>query len=126
MFYSFVKYAEWTVVIVVPDEIIYHNGNVLAWIILMVFLMGLVVIYFLCHHFLKRNTLKPLKRFVTAADQVAKGRFDIELPEGEEPRGGRLANGLQRHADIAAAVCGRTEGHHGVEGGHGAGAEDCQ
>ena len=80
VFYSFVKYAEWTVVIVVPDEIIYHNGNELARIIMMVFLVGLVIIYILCHQFLKRN-LKPLKRFVTAADQVAQGNFDVQLPK---------------------------------------------
>ena len=79
VFYSFVKYAEWTVVIVVPDEIIHHNGNVLARIILIVFLVGLMSIFFLCHQFLKRN-LMPLKRFVTAVNQVAEGHFDIQLP----------------------------------------------
>ena len=79
VFYSFVKYAEWTVVIVVPDEIIHHNGNVLARIILLVFLVGLMIIFFLCHQFLKRN-LMPLKRFVTAVNQVAEGHFDIQLP----------------------------------------------
>ena len=80
VFYSFVKYAEWTIVIVVPDEIIYHNGNVLAQIILMVFFVGLAIIFVLCHQFLKRN-LKSLQRFVTAADQVAQGHFDIQLPQ---------------------------------------------
>ena len=79
VFYSFVKYAEWTVVIVVPDNIIYHNGNVLASIILAVLFLGLVLIYFLCHRFLIIN-MKPLTRFVTAANQVAKGHFDIQLP----------------------------------------------
>ena len=79
IFYSFVKYAEWTVVIVVPDEIIYHNGNVLASIILAVLFFGLALIYFLCHRFLIIN-MRPLTRFVTAANQVAQGHFDIELP----------------------------------------------
>ena len=79
VFYSYIKYTEWTVVIIVPDEIIYHNGNVLASVLLTVFAVGLVVIYFLCNHFLRAN-MKPLKRFVTAADQVARGRFDVELP----------------------------------------------
>ena len=79
MFYSFVKYTEWTVVIVVPDDIIYHNGNVLASIILAVFFFGLVLIYFLCHRFLIIN-MRPLTRFVTAANQVAQGHFDIQLP----------------------------------------------
>ena len=79
VFYSFVKYADWTVVIVVPEEIMYHNGNVLATIILAVFALGLLLVYFLCHHFIKKN-MKPLKRFVTAANQVARGHFDVQLP----------------------------------------------
>ncbi len=79
VFYSFVKYADWTVVTVVPDEIIYHNGNMLGSVILAVFALGLSIIYLLCHHFIRKN-MKPLKRFVTAADQVAHGQFDIELP----------------------------------------------
>ena len=79
VFYSFVKYADWTVVIVVPEEIMYHNGNVLATIILAVFALGILLVYFLCHHFIKKN-MKPLKRFVTAANQVARGHFDVQLP----------------------------------------------
>lgn len=47
LFYSFVKYAEWTVVIVVPEAIINHQGNVLGAIILAVMLFGLIVIFFL-------------------------------------------------------------------------------
>ena len=80
VFYSFVKYADWTVVIVVPEAIIYHNGNMLANIILLVFFIGLVVIYLLCHRFIK-DSMQPLTRFVTAVDQVAQGHFDVELPE---------------------------------------------
>ena len=80
IFYSYVKYAEWTVVIVVPDAIIYHNGKVLIYMILAVLFIGLVLIYLLSHHLIKKN-MKLLMRFVTVADQAAKGRFDIELPE---------------------------------------------
>ena len=79
VFYSFVKYADWTIAIVVPDEIIYYNGNVLASIILAVLFLGLLLIYYLCHRFLIIN-LKPLTRFVTAANQVAQGHFDVQLP----------------------------------------------
>ena len=80
MFYSFVKYAEWTVVIIVPDDIIHHNGNLLASYLLAVFFAGLLLIWFLCHHFLVIN-MRPLTRFVTAANQVAQGNFDVQLPE---------------------------------------------
>ena len=79
VFYSFVKYAEWTVVIVVPEAIIHHNGNVLVYIILAILFAGLVIIYLLSHHMIKKN-MRPLTRFVTAAGEVAKGNFDVELP----------------------------------------------
>ena len=80
VFYSFVKYVEWTVVIVVPEAIIYQQGNKLATLILMVFFAGLLIIYFLCRHFI-RKSIKPLTRFVKAVDQVAQGHFNVELPE---------------------------------------------
>ncbi len=80
IFYSFVKYAEWTVVIVVPEAIIYHNGNMLAAIILAVLFIGLAIVYMLCHHFIKKS-MRPLRRFVVAAGRVAKGQFDVQLPE---------------------------------------------
>lgn len=79
MFYSFVKYTEWTVVILVPDDIIHHNGNLLATILLVIFFVGLAFIYFLCHRFLVIN-LRPLARFVDAANQVSHGDFNIQLP----------------------------------------------
>ena len=79
IFYSFVKYADWTVAVIVPDAIIYHNGNVLAMWILAVLFAGVVLIYFLCHRFLVSN-LRPLSRFVTAANQVVQGNFDMKLP----------------------------------------------
>ena len=80
VFYSYVKYADWTVVIVVPEEIISYKGNLLANIILTVLFVGLLVIYMLSSHLIKKN-MRPLSRFVTAAGQVAQGNFDIELPE---------------------------------------------
>ena len=72
VFYSFVKYAEWTVVIVVPESILYRSGNVLAGIILAVFFFILVVAYFVCHYIIKKN-LKPLTDELekTAASKVA-------------------------------------------------------
>ena len=80
VFYSYVKYADWTVVFVVPEEIIYHKGNLLANIILFVFFAGLVVIYLLSSHLIRKN-MRQLARFATAAREVAQGNFNIELPE---------------------------------------------
>ena len=80
MFYSFVKYAEWTVIIIVPEDIIYHNGNVLAQLLLLVFFIGLTLIYFLSHGYLVKN-LRPLSRFVDAVHLVSQGDFNVTLPE---------------------------------------------
>ena len=80
MFYSHVKYADWTIVKIVPDDIINYNGNLLAGITLLVFFVGLAIVYFLCHRYIVVN-LRPLGRFVTAAHQMAKGDFAVELPE---------------------------------------------
>ena len=80
VFYSYVKYADWTVVIVVPEEIINHKGNLLAGIILFVFSVGLLLIYLLSSHLIKKN-MRLLARFATAAREVAEGNFHIELPE---------------------------------------------
>ena len=80
VFYSYVKYADWTVVIVVPEAIINYKGNLLANIILTVLFVGLLVIYLLSSHLIRKN-MRPLSRFVTAARQVAQGDFDIALPE---------------------------------------------
>ena len=80
VFYSYVKYADWTVAIVVPESIINYKGNLLANIILTVLFVGLIIIYLLSSHLIKKN-MRPLSRFVTAARQVAQGNFDMELPE---------------------------------------------
>ena len=94
LFYSFVKYTEWTVVIVVPESIIYHKGNVLAAIIMLVLFFGILIAYLLCHHFINKNLL-PLKRFVTAARQVAQGDFDIQLPEVKSKEVGALRDAFR-------------------------------
>ena len=80
VFYSYVKYADWTLVIVVPEAIINYKGNLLAAIILAVLFLGLMLVYLLSHQFIKKILL-PLKPFVTAAGQVAQGDFNIQLPE---------------------------------------------
>ncbi len=54
LFYSFVKYAEWTVVIVVPEAIINHQGNVLGAIIIAVMFFGLIVIFLLSRALIRK------------------------------------------------------------------------
>ena len=80
VFYSFVKYADWTVVVVVPEAIIHHNGNTLVLFLLGILATGLLIIYVLSHKLI-HQIMKQLKRFVTAAGEMAQGNFNAELPE---------------------------------------------
>ena len=80
VFYSFVKYADWTVVVVVPEAIIHHNGNTLVLLLLGILTIGLLIIYVLSHKLI-HQIMKQLKRFVTAAGEMAQGNFNAELPE---------------------------------------------
>ena len=80
VFYSFVKYADWTVVVVVPEAIIHHNGNTLVLLLLGILATGLLIIYVLSHKLI-HQIMKQLKRFVTAAGEMAQGNFNAELPE---------------------------------------------
>ena len=80
IYYRTIKYVDWTMVIVVPEEVIFYNGQILNTIILLTMLIGLVAIYFICRHLVKQTT-KPLHLFAMSADQVALGNFSSPLPE---------------------------------------------
>ena len=80
VYYRTLKYVDWTMVIVVPEEVIFYNGQILNAIILLTMLIGLVILYFICRHMI-RQTTNPLHRFALSADQVALGNFSSPLPE---------------------------------------------
>jgi sigma-B regulation protein RsbU (phosphoserine phosphatase) len=54
--YRTVKYANWTMVIVVPKEVIFLYGRMLNTIILLTMLLGLLAIYLICRHLIKEIT----------------------------------------------------------------------
>ncbi|MBP5715088.1 MAG: SpoIIE family protein phosphatase [Prevotella sp.] len=88
IYYRTIKYVDWTMVIVVPEKVIFHNGKILNTIILLTMLIGLVVLYFISSHLIRKTT-KPLHLFAMSADQVALGNFSSPLPEiktGDEVR----------------------------------------
>ena len=55
VFFHRVKNAEWSLVTVVPDKIIYRNGRLLGLILLGVTLLGLAAIYFISRRTIKRT-----------------------------------------------------------------------
>lgn len=78
--YRTVKYAEWTIMMVVPEDLIQRHGRMLNTTILVVMLIGLAAIYLFCHQQI-RKVISPLHRFVRSAEEVAKGNFNAQLPD---------------------------------------------
>ena len=80
IYYRTLPHVNWTMVIVVPKEVIFHNGFVLNTIILLIMIIGIIVISFVCYRMIRQMT-QPLRRFALSADQVAMGNFSSPLPE---------------------------------------------
>ena len=80
VFYHAVEYAEWTVLVVVPEDLIQRHGRMLNIIILAAMLIGLAAIYFFCRQQIRKVT-SPLHRFARSAEEVAKGNFNTPLPD---------------------------------------------
>ena len=80
LYYRSFKYVNWTMVIVVPEDVIIANAKVLNIIILAVMMIGLLAIYLFCRRQIKKTT-SPLRRFAETVDQIAMGNFSTSLPE---------------------------------------------
>lgn len=89
LFYSFVKYADWIVVIMVPEAIINHQGNMLGAIILAVMFFGLIVIFFLSRALVRNiDRLRKTTAQKAAIDQELKIASHIQqqmLPKTYPP-----------------------------------------
>ena len=80
IFYRHLNYVEWTVMMVVPENLIQRHGRMLNTIILLVMLIGLAAIYLFCRQQIRKVT-SPLHRFARSAEEVAKGNFNTPLPD---------------------------------------------
>ena len=80
IFYRHLKYVEWTVMMVVPENLIQRHGRMLNTIILLVMLIGLAATYLFCRQQIRKVT-SPLHRFARSAEEVAKGNFNAPLPD---------------------------------------------
>lgn len=80
IFYRHLKYVEWTVMMVVPENLIQRHGRMLNTIILLIMLIGLAAIYLFCRQQIRKVT-SPLHRFARSAEEVAKGNFNAPLPD---------------------------------------------
>ena len=80
IFYRHLKYVEWTVMMVVPENLIQRHGRMLNTIILLIMLIGLAAIYLFCRQQIRKVT-SPLHRFARSAEEVAKGNFNAPQPD---------------------------------------------
>ncbi len=78
--YRTVRFTEWTVMMVAPNDLIQRHGRMLNTTILAVMLMGLAAIYLFCRQQIRKIT-SPLHRFAHSAEEVAKGNFKAPLPD---------------------------------------------
>ncbi len=91
LYYRSFKYVDWTMVIVVPEEVIFHNGRRLNIIILLTMIVGLIAIYLFC-----RRQIKGI------ADPIAaqKAAVDRELTIAHNIQMALLPKPFPEHADI--------------------------
>lgn len=78
--YHDIKYTDWSIVMVVPENALYAPGVILGLILFGFILLGVQAIYWICHSTIRRST-RSLHALAKSADEVAKGNFNVPLPE---------------------------------------------
>ena len=79
MFYSPIKYTNWSLGLSVPALGINLIGAVVGGLLMFLIAIGLLVVFLVCRFTIRRIT-KPLKQLAASADEVAKGNFSTPLP----------------------------------------------
>ena len=116
--YRTVKHAEWTVVMVAPEDLIHRHGRMLNTTILAVMLIGLAAIYLFYRQQIRKITsppapLRPLGR----RGGERKLRSPTARHQGRR-RDTPVARLVRQHAAVARPVYRRTEDDDGPEVGH--------
>lgn len=72
----------WHVGIVYPKEDVYGDYNNLLRHILTIAIIGLILMFLLCHIII-RYMLQPLKLLTASAQRIAEGKFDEQIPHSQ-------------------------------------------
>lgn len=78
--YAPIERTGWSMATVIPAKLIFSRSMIFGGIVVAVMLIGLAILFFICHHILIRVT-KPLTLFAKSADEVAKGNLNASLPQ---------------------------------------------
>ena len=91
IYYRKIEYVNWTMAVVVPDDVIMFNGRMLNIIILLTMVLGLLAIYLFCRHQIKE-----------IADPIAaqKAVMERELTIAHNIQKALLPQSFPEHADI--------------------------
>ena len=79
IFYTPIERTGWSMAIVVPERTMSMLANILGAIIILLMVLGLIVLFFVCRSTIHRIT-RPLMRFASSADEIAKGNLTAPLP----------------------------------------------
>ena len=99
----------WSVAIVYPEADIFGDFQRMAWITLAVAIVGLLLLFCLCHAFTHRRLL-PLRLLSNSVQRIAEGRYDEVVPDSrQEDEVGRLQNHFQQMQQALAVNIGELE-----------------
>ena len=79
-FYKKIALTDWTLVMVVPKWMVRQPGLILLAVIAAIMLTALLVLWLSLRQSVRHIT-RPLLHFARSAQQVAKGEFDVPLPD---------------------------------------------
>ena len=80
--YAPIERTGWSMATVIPAKLIFTRSMIFGGIVVAIMLIGLVILFFVCRHILKRVT-KPLALFAKSADEIAQGNLKASLPQIE-------------------------------------------
>ena len=78
IYYRSIKYTDWTIVIVVPKDILFYNGRMLNTLILLVVIIALIAIYLICRRMISKITT-PVTVAQAAMERELKIAHDIQM-----------------------------------------------
>ena len=82
VYFSPLLQSGWSMGIVVPVKRLLMPGFLFGTMIIMLILIGLLIVFFICRLAIQKSS-KPLMRLAESTEEIAKGKFDTEIPQIE-------------------------------------------
>ena len=82
VYFAPLQKSGWSMAIVVPMKRLMRPGYIFGSVIILLILLGLLVVFLTCKRSIRRAAT-PLIQLTESAKEVARGKFDVELPQIE-------------------------------------------